>query len=96
MLEVESMRSSATKRMRSYVLTSTTPSNLVCPPGIETEHIGVRNASPFSTVGVKLDEVEWELERFLVMLPWFAFVSDAPEERGFVFLRNGRIVPANH
>jgi hypothetical protein len=88
MLEVESMRSSATKRMRSYMLTPTTPSNLVCPPGIETELTGVRNATMLSTFGVKLDEVEWELERS-VMLPWFASVSDAPEGRGFVFLRDG-------
>src|SRR5580700_11956074 len=39
--------------MRSYMLTSTTPSNLVCPPGIETEPTGMRNASTFSTFGVR-------------------------------------------
>jgi hypothetical protein len=77
--------------MRSYMLTSTTPSNLVCPPGIETEPTGMRNASTFSTFGVNLDEVEWESERFLVMLSWFASVSDAPEGRGFVFLRDGGV-----
>jgi hypothetical protein len=37
----------------------------------------------------ELDEIEWELERFVVMLPWFASVSDASEGRGFVFLRDG-------
>ena len=33
--------------------------------------------------------LNWELERFLVMLPWFASESDAPEGLGFVFLRDG-------
>jgi hypothetical protein len=47
------VRSSVTRRMRSQMLTSTTPSNLVCPPGIEIEPTGVRNASTFSTFGVR-------------------------------------------
>jgi hypothetical protein len=51
-LEVESMRSSVTRRMRSYMLTSTTPNNFVCPPGMATAPTWVGNANTFSTLGV--------------------------------------------